>query len=47
MNDTVWIHIGGPKLTKGKVIDIFDLEHAGYRKDMEFYIVEIQTGIDP
>lgn len=47
MNDVVWIHIGDGKLHKGKVVDIFDLEHAGYSKDMEFYIVEIQTSIEP
>ena len=47
MNDDAWIHLGGHKLSKGKIIDIFDLEHAGYSKDMEFYIVEIPTEIDP
>ena len=46
LNDTVWIHIGDSKLSKGKVIDIFDLEHAGYSKDMEFYIVAIPTEIE-
>lgn len=47
MNDDAWIHLGGHKLSKGKVIDIFDLEHAGYNKDTEFYIIEVPTGIDP
>jgi hypothetical protein len=46
MNDDAWIHIGDGKLTKGKVIDIFDLEHAGYSKDMEFYIIAIPTAIE-
>ncbi len=47
MNDPAWIHLGNGKLTKGKVIDIFDLSHAGYDKDIEFYIVEVPTEIDP
>lgn len=47
LKDTVWVHIGSNKLTKGKIVDYFDLEHAGYSKDTEFYVVEIQTGIDP
>ena len=47
MNEPAWIHLGNGKLTKGKVIDIFDLEHAGYSKEFEFYIVEIPTEIDP
>lgn len=46
LNDSVWIHIGDSKLSKGKVIDIFDLEHAGYSKDMEFYIVAVPTEIE-
>jgi intergrase/recombinase len=47
MNEYVWIHIGDGNLHKGKVIDIFDLEHAGYSKETEFYIIEIPTEIDP
>lgn len=47
MNDPAWIHLGNGKLTKGKVVDIFDLEHAGYDKDIEFYIVEVPTEIEP
>lgn len=47
LNDNTWIHIGDTKLSKGKVVDIFDLEHAGYSKDIEFYIIEIPTEIDP
>lgn len=46
LNDDAWIHIGDSRLSKGKVIDIFDLEHAGYSKDMEFYIVAIPTEIE-
>ena len=46
MKDPAWIHLGNGKLTKGKVVDIFDLEHAGYDKNMEFYIIEIPTEIE-
>lgn len=46
MNDVVWIHLGNGKLTKGKIVDIFDLAHAGYSKETEFYIVEIPTEIE-
>jgi len=47
LNEDAWIHLGNGKLSKGKVIDIFDLEHAGYDKETEFYIIEIPTEIDP
>ena len=47
LNEDAWIHLGNGKLSKGKVIDIFDLAHAGYNKDTEFYIIEIPTEIDP
>jgi hypothetical protein len=47
LNEDAWIHLGGDRLSKGKVIDIFDLAHAGYSKDIEFYIIEIPTEIDP
>ena len=47
INDPVWIHISSGKLTKGKVVDYFDLEHAGYPKTTEFYTIEIVTHIDP
>lgn len=46
MKDSAWIHLGNGKLTKGTVIDIFDLEHAGYDKDLEFYIIEVPTEIE-
>lgn len=48
IKDTVWIHIGERKLTKGRVVDIFDLSHLneGYQPDREFYVIEIETGID-
>ena len=46
IKDKVWIHIGERKLTEGRVVDIFDLAHVGYPEDREFYVIEIQTGID-
>lgn len=47
LKDTAWIHLGNGKLHKGRVVDYFDLEHVGYPKSTEFYIVEIPTEIDP
>ena len=47
LKDSVWIHIGDSKLHKGTVVDIFDLEHAGYDPSIEFYIVSIDTEIEP
>jgi hypothetical protein len=47
IKDRVWIHLGEPKLVEGQVVEIFDLGHInGYPKDREFYVIEIQTGID-
>jgi hypothetical protein len=48
LKDKVWIHIGEPKLTEGRVVEIIDLEHLneGHKKDDELYIIEIDTGID-
>lgn len=47
MNESAWIHLGNGKLHKGKIVDIFDLEHAGYPKSTEFYIVEVPCEIEP
>lgn len=49
IKDTVWIHMGERKLTKGRVVEIIDLEHLkeGHDPDYELYIIEVQTGIDP
>jgi len=47
LKETVWIHLGNGKLHKGTIVDIFDLAHAGYPADSEFYIVEVPTEIDP
>ena len=46
IKDKVWIHLGERTLVEGRVVDIFDLHHVGYPKDREFYVIEIQTGID-
>jgi hypothetical protein len=48
--ETVWIYgisSNKNKLTKGKVIKKIDLESAGYSKDQFFYIVSIDTAIEP
>lgn len=47
LKDTAWIHLGNGKLHKGVIVDIFDLEHAGYPVETEFYIVSIPTEIEP
>jgi hypothetical protein len=48
LKDTVWIHIGERTLTKGRVVEIIDLEHLdeGYSPDNELYIIELKTDID-
>lgn len=47
IKDRVWIHLGEPTMVEGTVVEIFDLGHIdGYPKDREFYVIEIQTGID-
>lgn len=48
INDTVWIHLGERKLTKGRVVEVIDLEHLdeGHDPNYELYIIEIKTGID-
>jgi len=49
IKDTVWIHLGERKLTKGRIVEIIDLEHLNERYDpnYELYVIEVQTGIDP
>lgn len=49
LKDTVWIHMGERKLTKGRVVEIIDLEHLdeGHDHDYELYVIQVQTGIDP
>ena len=48
IKDQVWIHLGDPKLTEGRIVEIIDLEHLGegHSPDQELYIIEIKTGID-
>jgi hypothetical protein len=43
--DDCWIAMGGPKLCKGKVLEILDLKDHGYT--FLNYLIEVQTGIDP
>ncbi len=47
LRDRVWIHIGGNKLTEGTVVEYFDLGHLGQTRDIEYYVIEIPTEIDP
>lgn len=48
IKDTVWIHLGEPKLVEGRVVEIIDLQHLkeGHSPDRELYIIELKTGID-
>ena len=49
IKDTVWIHIGEPKLVKGRIVSVIDFLHLneGHDPDNKFYVIEIQTGIEP
>jgi hypothetical protein len=49
IKDTVWIHMGERKLTRGRVVEIIDLEHLneGIDPDYELYVIQVQTGIEP
>lgn len=47
LKENAWIHLGDGKLHKGTVVDIFDLAHAGYDPGIEFYIVAVDTEIEP
>lgn len=48
LKDKVWIHLGERKLVEGRVVDIIDFAHLneGHSPDMEYYVIEIKTGID-
>lgn len=48
IKDRVWIHLGERRLIEGRVVEIIDFEHLkeGHSKDLEYYIIEIKTGID-
>jgi|688.fasta_scaffold1867369_2 hypothetical protein len=45
--DDVWIHLGTApgKLSKGKVLEVFDLSEHGYT--FLNYLIEIPTSIEP
>lgn len=47
VKNKVWIHLGEKKLVEGRVVNTFTLEHLneGHTAE-EFYVIEIQTGID-
>jgi len=49
IKDTVWLHIGEPKLVKGRVVAIIDFSHLGedYSVENKHYVIEIPTGIEP
>lgn len=49
IKDTVWIHMGERKLTRGRVVEIIDLEHLneGHDPNYELYVIEVHSGIDP
>ena len=48
IKDTVWLHIGEPKLVKGRVVAVIDFSHLGEGHDPEnkHYVIEIPTGIE-
>lgn len=49
LKEKVWIHIGEPSLVEGRIVDYFDLEHLkeGHNKEIEYYVIEIKTSIEP
>jgi hypothetical protein len=48
IKDKVWIHIGAPGLTEGRVVEIITLDHLkeNHRPGHELYVIEIKTGIE-
>lgn len=48
IKDTVWIHLGEPKLVEGRIVKIITLDHLNeeHIPGKELYIIEIHTGID-
>lgn len=47
IKDKVWIHIGERKLTEGRVVEIIDFAHLNENHaDIDYYVIEIKTGID-
>lgn len=47
IEDTVWIHTNDRNLTKGRVVEIFDLSHLDKKNTTEFYVIEVDTPIEP
>lgn len=50
LDDTVWIYgvsRDQNKPTKGTVVRIFGLEDRGYPEDQDFYVIQIETSIEP
>ena len=50
LGDIVWIYgvsRDQNKPTKGRIVRIIGLEDWGYPDDQDFYVVEIQTSIEP
>lgn len=48
LKDKVWIHLGERSLVEGRVVEIIDFAHLneGHSPDIEYYVIEIKTGID-
>ena len=48
LKDTVWIHIGEPRLTEGRVVHIITLDHLNENHPVgrKLYVIEVHTGID-
>lgn len=47
IKDKVWVHINSSKLVEGTVVEYFDLGHVGKNRDIEYYVIEIPTSIEP
>jgi hypothetical protein len=50
LGDTVWIYgvsRDQNKPTKGRIVRIIGLEDWGYPVEQDFYVIEIQTSIEP
>lgn len=50
LDDIVWIYgvsRDQNKPTKGIVVRIFGLEDRGYPKDQDFYVIQVETSIEP
>ena len=50
LGDTVWIYgvsRDANKPTKGRIVRIIGLEDWGYPDEQDFYVIEVQTSIEP